>query len=70
MGLFGAENSDKIEKIGSLEVISGENIITIETHFKSSVELVEFCDNKYEQGFKICGFSRVADRLFVILDKK
>ena len=70
MGLFTPDNNEKIHKVGALEVIYAKNLIHVETNLKNQVELIEFCDEKYSEGFKICGFSKdESNRVFIILDK-
>ena len=77
MGLFGNNNNNnsKMEKVGSLNVFYGKNLIFVEVAEKNKEELFEFCDAKFNEGFHLKSFNGVgnmvafANYLF-ILEKK
>ena len=56
MGIFGNKNS-KMDKVGSLNVFYGKNLIFVEVEDKNKEEFFEFCDAKFDEGFHLKSFN-------------
>jgi len=76
MGIFGSDQVDKLEKIGNLEVFYGEKLIFVELILeKYKVELYQFLEEKYKEGYKLIFFqtlhaaSSMPGRKICVLEK-